>query len=326
MHLFWLRGVVALAAAVAGLAAGGAAAQIFPSKIIRVINPAQPGGNNDILFRLLAPKMGEILGQQLVVDYRPGASTIIGTEIVARSAPDGYTTLINGAVAVINPSFMAKLPFDPIKDFSALGLIVDIPAALVAHPSLLVKTVKDLIALAKAKPGQVFYSSSGAGALAHLSGELFNTIAGTKLAHVPYKGAGPAVADLVAGHVQISFVSVPAIINFVQQGRLRMIAQCGATRFQSLPDVPTMEESGLKGLVVSSGFNFMGPAGIPRPIVEKLNSALVQALRDPTIRKTLIERGADPIGSSPDEHAAYIKSEIEKWQKVVKTAGIKTEQ
>ena len=326
MHKGFLKFVVPVLGACAAVAAGGAAAQAFPSKIIRVINPAQPGGNNDILFRLLSPKMSEILGQQMVIDYRPGASTIIGSEVVARSAPDGYTTLINGAVAVINPSFMAKMPFDPVRDFTALGLIVDIPAVLVAHPSLPVRTVKELVALAKAKPGQIFYSSSGAGALAHLSGELFNSIAGTKLAHVPYKGAGPAVADLVAGHVQISFVSVPAVINFVQQGRLRMIAQCGATRFQSIQDVPTMQESGLPGLVVSSGFHFFGPAGIPRPIVEKLNSALVQALRDPTNRKTLIERGADPVGNSPEEHAAYVKSEIEKWQKVVKTAGIKPEQ
>ena len=307
------------------LAAGAPAAQPFPGKIIRVVNPAQPGGNNDILFRLLSPKMGEILSQQLVVDYRPGASTIIGSEIVSRSAPDGYTTLINGAVFVINPSFITKLPFDPIKDFTPLGLIVDIPAALVTHPSLPVKSVKELIALAKARPGQIFFSSSGAGALAHLSGELLNSIAGTRLTHVPYKGAGPAVADLVAGHVQMSFVSVPAVIGFVQQGRLRMIAQCGATRFQSIPDVPTMREAGVPGFVVSSGFHFLGPAGIPRPIVEKLNSALVQTLRDPEIRKTLIDRGADPVGNTPEEHAAYIKSEIEKWQRVVKAAGIKPE-
>ncbi len=320
-----LHTVLPFVAAVMGLAAGGPAAQSYPNKIIRVVNAAQPGGNSDILFRLLSPKMGEILGQQLVVDYRPGASTIIGSEIVSRSAPDGYTTLINGLVFVTNPSFVAKLPFDPIRDFTPLGLIVDIPAALVTHPSLPVKSVKQLIALAKARPGQIFFSSSGAGALAHVSGELFNSITGTRLAHVPYKGAGPAVADLVAGHVQISFVSVPAVINFVQQGRLRMIAQCGATRFQSIPDVPTMQEAGVPGFVVSSGFSFLGPAGMPRPIVEKLNSALVQTLRDPAIRKALIDRGADPVGSTPEEHAAYLKSEIEKWQRVIKGAGIKPE-
>ena len=325
MHKRLPHTVLILIAAVLGLAAGEPGAQPFPSKIIRVVNPAQPGGNNDVLFRLLSPKMGELLGQQLVVDYRPGASTLIGSEIVSRSAPDGYTTMINGAVFVINPSFIAKLPFDPVKDFTPLGLIVDIPAALVTHPSLPVKSVKELIALAKARPGQIFFSSSGAGALAHLSGALLNSITGTRLTHVPYKGAGPAVADLVAGHVQMSFVSVPAVIGFVQQGRLRMIAQCGATRFPSIPDVPTMQEAGVPGFVVSSGFHFLGPAGIPRPIVEKLNSALVQTLRDPAIRKTLIDRGADPVGNTPEEHAAYIKSEIEKWQRVVKAAGIKSE-
>ena len=325
MRKRWLNAVLAFVAAVMGLAAGGLAAQSYPTKIIRVVNAAQPGGNADILFRLLAPKMGEILGQQLVIDYRPGASTIIGSEIVSRSAPDGYTTLINGAVFVMNPSVIAKLPFDPAKDFTPLGLIVDIPAALVVHPSLPVKNVKELIALARARPGQIFFSSSGTGALAHLSGELLNTQAGIKLVHVPYKGAGPAVSDLVAGHVQLSFVSVPAVIHFVQQGKLRMIAQCGATRFQSLPDVPTMQEAGVPGFVVSSGFHFVGPPGMPRPIVEKLNSALVQTLRDPAIRKTLIERGAEPVGSTPEEHAAYIKSEIEKWRRVVTVAGIKPE-
>ncbi|MGZ8196940.1 MAG: Bug family tripartite tricarboxylate transporter substrate binding protein, partial [Burkholderiales bacterium] len=196
---------------------------------------------------------------------------------------------------------------------------------LVVHPSMPVKNVKELIALAKARPGQIFYSSSGTGALAHLSGELLNTQARIKLMHVPYKGAGPAVTDLVGGHVQLSFVSVPAIIHFVQQGKLRLIAQTGEKRFQSLADIPTMQEAGLPGFVVSSGFHFAGPAGMPRPIVEKLNSALVQTLRDPVIRKTLIERGADPIGSSPDEHAAYIKSEVEKWKKVVTAAGIKAD-
>jgi tripartite-type tricarboxylate transporter receptor subunit TctC len=325
MRARFLNAALAFFAGVTGLAAGEPGAQPYPAKIIRVVNPAQPGGNNDILFRLLSPKMGEILGQQLVIDYRPGAGSVIGSEIVARSAPDGYTTLINAAVFVINPSLVAKLPFDPIRDFTPLGLIVDIPAALVVHPSLPVKNVKELIALAKARPGQIFYSSSGTGALAHLSGELLNAQAGIKLVHVAYKGAGPAVTDLVGGHVQLSFVSVPAIIHFVQQGKLRMIAQCGAARFQSLPDIPTMQEAGVSGFVVTSGFHFLGPAGLPRPIVEKLNSALVQTLRDPAIRKALIERGADPIGSTPEEHAAYIKTEIEKWRRVVKVAGIKPE-
>lgn len=317
--------VVALVAAVMGLAAGGLAAQSYPSKIIRVINPNQPGGNSDILFRLMQPKMSEIVGQQLVIDYRPGAGGNIGAEIVAKSAPDGYTTLIAAASFLINPSLLTKLPFDTVNDFTPLGLIVDIPASLVIHPSLPVKSVKELIALAKARPGEMFFSSSGAGAVGHLSGELLNALAGIKLTHVPYKGAGPSVVALISGHVQLSFVSVPAVIGYVQAGKLRMLAQCGATRFQSLPNLPTMQEAGVPGFVVSSVFSFLGPAGLPRPIVEKLNSALVQTLRDPAIRKALIERGADPMGGSPEQHATYIKAEIEKWQRVVKSAGIKPE-
>ena len=320
-----VKRLCAATAAVCALAAGVAAAQNFPVKVIRVINPAQPGGNNDFLFRQLAPKMSEILGQPLVADYRPGASTIIGSELTARAAPDGYTMMVNGAVFVINPAFTDKLPFDPAKDFTPLGLIADLPAVLVAHPSLPVKDVKGLIALAKAQPGQIFYSSSGAGALAHLAGELLNTTVGIRLSHVPYKGAGPSVTDLVAGHVQLSFVSVPAVIGFVQQGRLRLLAQCGATRFQSIAEVPTMQEAGVPGFTVSSGFHLVGPAGIPRPISEKLNGALAQAVRDPANRKTLIERGADPVGNSIEEHGAYIRAEIEKWKRVVKTAGIKAE-
>ncbi len=321
----WNRLIVALFVSCSGLAASGAAAQAYPSKIIRMINPASPGGNSDIMFRLLSPKMGELLGQQFVIDYRPGAGGIIGSELTARSAPDGYTTAIAGAFFVINPSLGSKLPFDPIKDFTPLGLIVDLPTALVVHPSFPVKSVKELIAFAKPRPGQIFFSSSGAGALAHLAGGMLNSQAGIQLVHVPYKGAGPSVIGLVSGHVQLSFISVPAIIGFVQQGKLRMIAQGGAKRFQSLPDVPTMQESGLPGFVVSSGFHLLGPAGMPRPIVEKLNSALVQTLRDPAIRKTLIDSGADPVGSTPEEHAAYIKSEIDKWRRAVAAAGIKPE-
>jgi tripartite-type tricarboxylate transporter receptor subunit TctC len=310
------------ALACAGLIANAHAQQNWPTKIVRVVNPNQPGGNSDILFRLLSPKMSEVLGQNAVIDYRPGAGGNIGAEMVAKSAPDGYTTLIAAASFVINPSVLKHIPFDATKDFTPLGLIVDIPAALAVHPSLPVKNVPELIALAKKRPGDIFFSSSGQGSVGHLSGELLNSLAGIKLVHVPYKGAGPAIVDAVAGQVQLGFFSVPAIYGHVQSGRLRMLAQCGEKRFVSLPDVPTMEESGVKGFVVSSGFSFLGPAGIPKPIVQKLNSALVQALNDPANRKLLIERGAQPIGSTPEEHAAFIKSEIAKWHKVAQSAGI----
>ena len=319
---------IALATGIAcafALPAAVLAQQAFPTKIVRVINPNQPGGNSDIIFRLLSPKMGEALGQQVVIDYRPGAGGNIGTEMTAKAAPDGYTTLIAAAAFVINPSILKSLPFDPIRDFTPLGLIVDTPAALVVHPSLPAKSVKELIALSRSGRGQIFFSSSGNGGLGHLSGELLNALAKTRFIHVPYKGAGPAAVDLVAGHVQLSFLSVPAVLPHVQGNRLRMLAQCGEKRFSAIPDVPTMQEAGVAGFVVSSGFSFLGPAGLPRPIVERLNGALVQSLRDAGIRKQLIERGADPIGSTPEQHATYIKAEIEKWQRVAARAGIKPE-
>jgi len=321
----WLQIGLMLPAVAFGIAACNAGAQAYPSKIIRVINPNQPGGNSDIVFRLLSPKMGEILGQQLVFDYRPGAGGNIGAEITAKSAPDGYTTAIVAASFVINPALIKKLPFDTVKDFTPLGLVVDIPATVVVHPSLPARNVKEFIALAKARPGQIFYSSSGPGTVGHLAGELLNAQAGLKLVHVPYKGIAPAVIDLIAGHVQLSFPSIPVVIEHVRAGKLRMIAQCGEARSPSLPNVPTMQEGGIAGFVVSSGFSFIGPAGMPRPIVEKLNSALVRSLQDPVVRKELIDRGADPVGNTPEQHAAYIKSEIDKWQKVAAHAGIKPE-
>lgn len=309
-----------------GFAAVQAGAQpAYPTKVIRLVNPNQPGGNSDILFRLLSGKMGEILGQQLVFDYRPGAGGNIGTEMVAKSAPDGYTTLVAAASFLINPSLIRKLPFDAVRDFTPLGLVVDIPTSVVVHPSLPVKNVKDLIALAKTRPGQVFFSSSGAGAVGHLAAELLNVQAGIKLVHVPYKGIAPGIVDLIAGHVQLSFPSIPVVIEHVRGGKLRMIGQCGETRSPSMPDVPTMQESGLPGFIVSSGFSFLGPAGIPRPVVEKLNSALVKSLQDPANRKELLNRGAVPVGNTPEQHAAYIKAEIEKWRKVAQGAGIKPE-
>jgi len=318
---------VALAslAVITGFAAGNVFAQQYPSKVIRLINPNQPGGNSDIVFRLLSPKMNEILGQQLVFDYRPGAGGNIGTEMAAKAAPDGYTTLVAAASFLINPSLIKKLPFDAVKDFTPLGLVVDIPAAVVIHPSVPAKNAKELIALAKQRPEQIFYSSSGAGAVGHLAGELLNSVAKIKLVHVPYKGIAPGIVDLIAGHVQLAFPSIPVVIEHVRGGKLRMIAQCGEARSSSVPNVPTMLESGVPGFIVNSGFSFLGPAGLPRPIVERLNSALVKALQDPGIRKELLDRGAEPVGSTPEQHAAYIKAEIEKWHKVATSAGIKPE-
>ena len=307
------------------LIAGPAGAQVYPNKVIRVINPAAPGGNSDIIFRLLAGKMGEILGQQLVADYRPGAGGRIGSEMAAKSAPDGYTVALPGAFFVINPSLIKNLPFDTVKDFTPLGLIVEIPASVVLHPSLPVRNGREFIALAKSRPGQIFFSSSGSGAVGHLAGELLNVNAGIKLVHVPYKGVAPAIIDLLAGHVSLSFPSIPVVIHHVRGGKLRMISVCAAERVPTLPEVPTMHESGVKDFFVSSGFMFVGPAGMPQPVVEKFNAALVGALQDPNIRKELLDSGAVPVGNTPQQHGAYIKSEIEKWIKVVNQAGIPRE-
>jgi len=310
-------------AALLVVVATDARAQAFPAKAIRVINPAAPGGNSDILFRLLSPKMAETLGQQLFMDYRSGAGGAIGVELTAKSAPDGYTTALVAASFMINPALGMKLPYDVLKDFTPLGLIVDLPAVLVTHPSLPVKSVKELIALARSRPGELSYSSSGPGTLGHLSGALFDAQAKVKTLHVPYKGAGPSVIELMGGHVHFSFVSVPLVIEHVRGGKLRMIAQCGKSRFQTLAEVPTMQEAGLAEFVISSGFGFIGPAGIPGPIAERLNGALAQAIRDPAVRQQLIERSADPIGSSIDEHAAFIRSEVEKWRTVSQQLGIR---
>ena len=303
--------------------AGPIAAQQFPSKILRVVNPNAPGGNIDVLFRLLAPKMGEALGQQLVIDYRPGAGGNIGAELVARAAPDGYTTLIAAASLLFNPALLKNIPFDAEKDFTLLGVIADIPAGLLVHPSLPVKTVQDLIALAKQRPNQLNFSSSGQGALGHLSGALLNATAGINTVHIPYKGAGPSIIDLVAGHVEFSFVSIPAISGHLQSKRLRMIAQCGEKRFVSFPDVPTMVESGVKDFVVTSPFSYLGPAGMPQPIVKRLNDALRTTLNDTKNHQSLIDSGAQPVGNTPVEHAALIKTEIAKWKRVANAAGLK---
>jgi tripartite-type tricarboxylate transporter receptor subunit TctC len=312
---------VAVAACFAAFV-GEASAQAYPVKPVRIVNPAAPGGNSDIFFRLLQPKMSEVLGQPIVMDYRPGAGGTVGGEAIARAAPDGYTTGIMAASFVINPAMIRKMPYDTAKDFTALGLIVDVPTGLVVHPSLPTPNVKALVALAKTRPEQIFYSTSGRGTVGHLAAELLNSTAGIKLVHVPYKGAGPAVIDLIAGNVQLQFASVPLLVGHVQSGKLRMIAQTGAKRAAMAKDIPTMIESGVPGFVVSSPFAFAGPAGIPKPVADKLNLALVTAIRDPENAKALIAAGAEPLGSGTDEHAASIRSEIDKWKKGARDAHI----
>lgn len=312
------------AAAMVGMAGmvSGAFAQGYPAKAVRMIVPFPPGGNTDIIARIVVPKMAEDLGQQIIIDNRGGAGSIIGTELASKALPDGYTLLMVSAAHVMNPSVTKKLPYDSVKDFTPISVVADVPTAFVVHPSLPVKNVKELIALAKARPGELNYATAGTGTVGHLAGELFNTMAGVKLVQIQYKGSGPAAIDLIAGHVQMQFASMPAVIQFARNGKMRMIAQTGEKRSPAAPEVPTMVESGLKGYVVSSGFSLFAPANTPRPIVDRVHSALIKSLKHPDVHKNLAGQGADPVGNTPEQHDAFNKSEIQKWIKVARQAGL----
>ncbi len=300
-------------------------AQAYPAKPVRMIVPFAPGGNTDIIGRIFAPKMSEILGQQIIVDNRGGAGSTIGSEAAAKAPPDGYTLLMVSAAHTINPAMIKKLPYDSVKDFAPIGVIADVPTAFVVHPSLPAKNVKEFIAIARSRPGEIFYSTAGRGTVGHLAAELLNSAAKIKLTPVHYKGSGPSMIDLVAGHVQMQFPSMPAAVQYVRTGRLRMIGQTGVKRSGAAPDIPTMEESGLKGFVVSSGFAMFAPAGTPRPIIDRVHAAMVKALNDPAVKDNLANQGAEVVANTPEEHDAFNKAEIAKWIKVVKEAGITPE-
>jgi tripartite-type tricarboxylate transporter receptor subunit TctC len=300
-------------------------AQPYPTKPVRLVVPFAPGGNTDILARVIAPRMSESLGQQVLIENRGGAGGVIGSDVVARAAPDGYTLLMVSASHVINPAMVKKLPFDAIRDFQPISLVADVPTALVVHPSLPVKNVKDLIALGRKRPEQIHFSTSGRGTVGHLSGELLNSAGKVKFVHVPYKGAGPALVDLIAGQVEFQFASLPAVVQFVRAGKVRLVAQTGAKRSSAAPDTPTMEESGLPGFVISSGFGILGPAGLPRPVVDRVNAAIRASLGSAEVKKVFAEQGADPVGGSPEEYEAFNRTEIARWQKAAREANIQPE-
>ena len=305
--------------------AQGTGSSDYPRKSIRLVVPFAPGGPVDIVARGIAPRMSEILHQQIVVDNRGGAGSTIGTEMAANAPADGYTLLMVSGSFVINPAMVKKLPYDSVKDFAFISIVADVPTALVVHPSLPVRNVKELIALAKARPGELNYASPGRGTVGHLAAEWFSSITGVKIVHVPYKGAGPAVVDLMAGHVQLLFAAMPGMVQFARDGKVRMMGQGGKTRSPSAPDVPTFVESGLPGFILSSSFGLLAPAGTPRSIIERVRSALLEALADPAVNNRLAGLGAERVGSTPEEHAAFTKSEIAKWMKVTRQAGIQPE-
>jgi tripartite-type tricarboxylate transporter receptor subunit TctC len=290
-----------------------------------MIVPFAPGGNTDIIARIVAPGMSKALGQQIVIENRGGAGSMIGTDVAAKSAPDGYTILMVSAAHVINPAMVKKLPYDPVRSFAAISKVADVPAALVVHPSLPVKSVKQLVVLAKANPGKLNYGSAGRGSIGHLSAELLGSVAGIKMTHVPYKGAGPALVDTVAGHVELLISSMPAVIPHARAGKLRMIGQAGEKRSPAAPDVPTMIEAGLNEFVVTAGFGLFAPAGTPRPAIDRVLAALKASLSDRDVRSRLAGEGADPVGSTPEEYDRFTRTEIEKWIKVARAAGIEPE-
>jgi tripartite-type tricarboxylate transporter receptor subunit TctC len=310
-------------------AAGAAAAQTpdasrFPTKPIRMIVPFPPGGSNDILGRFLAQKLSERLGQQTIVDNRAGADGIIGTELAARAPADGHTLLIVSTSYTMNPS-IHKLPYDSVKSLAPISLIASGPNVIATHPSLPIKTVKELIAVAKAKPGQLRYSSSGIGGFNHFGGELFNTMAGVKIAHIPYKGGGPAMLDVMSGQVEMTFCTLIQALPHMRTGKMKALGVGSSKRSPLLPEVPTISESGVPGYDGTIWWGVLGPAGIPGAIVTRLNTEIGVILRDPEMGKRLVAEAAEPVIESPEAFGKLIVDDIGKWSRVAKQAGIRAE-
>lgn len=301
-------------------------AQSWPAKPIRFIVPFTPGGGNDTIARLIGQKLSGTLGQQVVIDNRAGAGGTIGAEAAARSAPDGYTMFLAGvATHGINPNLRKKLPYDPVRDFEPVSLIAQAPLLVVVHPSLPVRNVRDLVALAKSKPGEVTYASNGAGGSSHLAVELFQMTTGTKMLHVPYKGLSPALTDLISGQVQVMFSSAVAMLPQVKAGRLRAIAMTGGKRSPAIPELPTVAESGVPGYETGSWYGIVMPAGSPKPVVNRLAKEVAAIAKSPDIAERLVEDAAIPVGSTPEEFGAYIRKELARWAKVVQQGRISVE-
>jgi len=298
----------------------------YPTKAVRVIVPFPPAGNTDVYARPIARKLTERYGQQMVVDNRPGAGGSIGMELAARSPADGYT-LVWGSTSThgVGPNIYKKLPYDPVNDFAPVALTVLAQNILVVHPSVSAKSVKELIAIGKSKPGGLSYGSSGNGTISHLAGELFKTMTGVDMVHVPYKGSSPAMVDLLAGHIDLMFDSLASSLPQVRTGKLRALAVTGEKRFAAMPDVPTVSESGLKGYTVATWLAIWAPAKTPPEIVGKLNADINRILQQPDILKLMADNGADPGGGPPERLDRHVKSEIAKWGKVVKAAHLTIE-
>ena len=300
-----------------------AAAQTYPSKSVRLVVPFAAGGSTDIVARTLAQKLNEAWGQAVVVDNRAGGSTVIGTDIVAKSPPDGYTLLVTPAPFTIVPSLTDKLPYNPHTDFEPITLVNTTPLVLVVNPSVPARTVKELIALAKANPGKLNFGSSGSGGSNHLAGELFNAVAEVKMIHIPYRGNAPALTDLVGGHVDVIFNGLTSALAFIKSGKLRALAVTSLQRSAALPAVVTLDEAGLKGFQAVAWNGLTAPARTPKDVVTKINRDVLRVLQSPDLIERLKAEGSDPVGNSPEQYSAFLREEISKWHKVIQFAKIK---
>ena len=300
----------------------GVDAQPYPSRPVRVVVPLSPGGFADTPARMLAPRLSEQLGRQFFVENKPGAGGTIGADFVAKAAPDGYTLLVTGTPHVISAHLYKKLPYDALKDFTHIALVASGPYALVVNPQKTpVSSVRELIAAAKAEPGKIDFASSGNGSAQHLVGALFNSMAGIELNHVPYKGSGPAMQDLIAGQVGVSFAGVPNVLGHVKSGRLRALGVTTAKRWSELPEVPTLAEAGVAGYEATLWLNVSGPAGMPAEIVQRLNAEIAKALREPEVQANFRAAGVEATSMGPEELGRFMRAEYEKWGRVVRETG-----
>jgi len=318
-----LRRILVLATLLA--ATGVAWAQTYPSRPVRLVVGFTPGGGVDINARLLAPRLSEYLGQQVIVENRPGAGTNIANELVAKSSPDGHTLLINTPALAINMSLYPNLPFDALRDFAPVSVFSESPNVLVVNAKLSAQSVKELIAMARGAPGKLNYSSAGVGTTQHLAAELLKLRTGTFMVHIPYKGTAPSLTALIAGEVDLSFANIPAIHAHLKSGRLRALATAAAQRDPQLPDVPTMKEAGVEGVEVVVWYGVFAPAGTPRDIVRTLANGIVRATREPEVRRRMLEQGAAPVGNTPEEFAKLLREEVARWAEVVKVSGARAE-
>ena len=318
--------LVAVAVMVSAGGPGPAAAQQpYPSRPIRIISPFPPGGGNDALCRIVAQKLGENVRQQVIVENRAGANGIVGTEVAARSAPDGYTIVLIPSGHAVNATLYKKLPYDSLNDFAPITLVGSSPLVLALHPSLPARNVKELIALAMARPGELTYVSAGIGSSGHLGGALFEALTGTRMVHVPYKGMALAITDLMSGQVSLTFGTSLSVVPHVRAGRLRALATTGAKRSPALPDLPTVAEAGVPGYEASLWYGFAGPARMPADIVQRLHAAIVAVLQLPDIRERLASQGVDPQYNTPEEFAKLLVTDLERWARVIKRTGIQPE-